>query len=227
MIDALCVGAHPDDVEIGMGGIVAGLVRRGRRVVIVDLTDGEPTPVGSADVRRAEAARAATALGVEDRRILPLANRQLADGPESRRVLAQIVRELRPRIMFGPFEYDAHPDHIAAAHICRAARFQAKLTKTDMAGEPYYTPRVYSYFAMHLRTPATPSLVVDVADDLRRKTEALACYESQFGAETANAGALDAVAAEAAYWGRMIGREAGEPLHAPETVAVGSVEELL
>ena len=44
MADVVCVGAHPDDVEIGMGGTIAGMVRAGLDVAIVDLTDGEPTP---------------------------------------------------------------------------------------------------------------------------------------------------------------------------------------
>ena len=57
LCEALCIGAHPDDVEIGMGGTVAKLVREGARVVIVDLTNGEPTPLGTPE-KRASGVRA-------------------------------------------------------------------------------------------------------------------------------------------------------------------------
>ena len=67
LYDAMCIGAHPDDVEIGMGATVAGMVRRGKRVVIVDLTNGEPTPHGTPERRAAESAEAARILGAERR----------------------------------------------------------------------------------------------------------------------------------------------------------------
>ena len=91
LFDAMCVGAHPDDVEIGMGATVAGIVRRGGRVVIVDLTDGEPTPYGSRETRATESAKAAAVLGAE-RRTLGQPNRYLP-GSESVGVVAPPQRQ--------------------------------------------------------------------------------------------------------------------------------------
>ncbi|MHB9003327.1 MAG: bacillithiol biosynthesis deacetylase BshB1 [Coriobacteriia bacterium] len=226
MLDALCIGAHPDDVEIGMGGTVAGMVRRGKSVAILDLTDGEPTPFGAIELRAAEARAAAATLGVE-RITLDMPNRYLFDSAEARQKVAGVIRRLRPRILFVPFPEDSHPDHIAANSIAEAARFYAKFTKTDMPGEPHYPARVYRYMAVHARLIREPSFIVDISADLNTKMEALGCYDSQFTANPANQGVLASVAETAAMWGSTARVAAGEPFFSVEPVAVLEVEGLL
>lgn len=225
-VDAVCVGAHPDDVEIGMGGTVAGMVRRGLRVALVDLTDGEPTPRGTREQRMSEAACAAGVLGCE-RVTLDLPNRYLFDSVEARTALAEVLRELRPRMLFVPYPVDAHPDHVAANVICEAARFYGKFTKTDMRGEPHHVPRAYRYMAVHLRMVAQPTFCADISEDLPRKIEALRCYRSQFEDNESNAGVVPMVEATARYWGSMSHLAAAEPFFAPETPGVAAVEDLL
>jgi bacillithiol biosynthesis deacetylase BshB1 len=227
MVDVLCVGAHPDDVEIGMGAAVARMVRQGLEVAIVDLTDGEPTPRGTHETRMAEASAAARTLGVHTRVTLPLVNRELGDTVEARTMLAELVREHRPRLLFAPYPVDAHPDHIAASAIAEAARFYAKFVKTDMEGSPHFPARVYHYFAVHLRLVAKPSFVLDVSEDLDTKMAALACYDSQFAAGTANASVLDWVRGQAATWGALIGTTAGEPFFAREEIGVRAIGDLV
>ena len=226
MADVICIGAHPDDVEIGMGGTVAGLVRRGLSVLCIDLTDGEPTPRGTHEARMDEAQHAAGLLGME-RVTLDLPNRSLFDTVEARSAVAEFLRLERPHLMFVPYPVDAHPDHIAASSIATAARFYGKFTKTEMRGEPHYVPRLYHYMAVHLRLVERPSFVVDVSDDLERKLEALAAYRSQFSANPANEHVIAAMEGTARMWGAMIGVAAGEPFFAPEPVGVGSVETLI
>jgi len=226
MYDAMCIGAHPDDVEIGMGATVAGMVRRGMKVVVVDLTDGEPTPHGSPEIRAAESAAAAAILGV-DRRTLSGANRYLFDSAEARMELAEVIREFRPKTIFVPFSDDAHPDHIAASAIGVAARFYAKFTKTDMTGEPFFPERIYRYMAVHMRAVVEPSFIVDVTDDLETKLEALAAYRSQFSANPNNAGIVEMMRQQAAMWGALGRVEAGEPFFAFEPVAVRSIGDLV
>jgi bacillithiol biosynthesis deacetylase BshB1 len=219
--DAVCVGAHPDDVEIGMGATIALMTSQGLRVAIVDLTDGEPTPYGSPDVRAREASGAADLLGAT-RVTLSQANRYLFDGVESRTELAEVLRELRPRMLFAPYPVDAHPDHIAAASIALAARFYAKFTKTSMPGAPVYPERVFRYVAVHQRLIAQPSFVIDVEHTLERKLEALAMYESQFTANPANTRIISQVEQEARMWGALARVEAAEPFFALETIALDS-----
>src|SRR6516165_9480158 len=97
-LDLIAVGAHPDDVEIACGGTLARLARLGYKVGIVDLTDGEPTPLSPGpEVRQAEARHAAEILGVTVREMLNLPNRRLLDGFEARVALAKVFRTYRPR----------------------------------------------------------------------------------------------------------------------------------
>jgi len=225
--DVICIGAHPDDVEIGMGATVARMVRQGLDVVLVDLTDGEPTPRGTHELRMTEAAGAASALGVASRITLPLVNRELADTIEARRMVAELIREHKPQLLFAPYPIDAHPDHIAASAIVEAARFYSKFVKTDMAGDPHFPARVYNYFAVHLRLVAKPSFVMDVTEDVDAKIAALECYQSQFAAETANARILDWVRSQAATWGALIGTPAGEPFFCREEIGVSDIRDLV
>lgn len=225
-VDALCIGAHPDDVEIGMGATVAKMVRQGARVAIVDLTDGEPTPHGSREIRAAESAAAAQILGAS-RRTLSGRNRYLLDTIEARTELAEVIRELRPRVLFIPYASDAHPDHVSASSIALAARFYSKFTKTEMAGEPVFPERVYRYMAVHQRIVAEPSFIVDVSQDLPTKLLALRAYASQFSANPANTGIFELMEQTASMWGGLGRVGAGEPFFALEPVSITSALDLL
>ena len=226
MADVVCVGAHPDDVEIGMGGTVAALAARGTDVLIVDLTDGEPTPHGTHERRMAEAAEAAGLLGCR-RVTLDLPNRYLFDSVEARTALAEVLRAERPSVIFAPYPEDAHPDHLAASRIAEAARFYAKLTKTDMGGEPHYAARVYRYMAVHLRLVREPTFLSDITATLPAKLAALGAYVSQFGDNPANAEIITLMEQTAHMWGGIGRVGAAEPFFALEPPVVRSVLELL
>lgn len=212
----LCIGAHPDDVEIGMGGTVAGLASRGHDVLLLDLTNGEPTPRGSVETRMREAAASAEVLGVR-RRTLDMPNRYLEDTIENRYKVASQIREFRPNYIFAPYFDDAHPDHIAAGHLSEASRFYAKLTKTEMPHEPWFPKRVIFYFPVHLRLRKEPSFLNNISDELEKKEKAIRCYESQF----AGAGKeefIELVLNENRYWGFQGGCRAAEPFFQKEAV---------
>lgn len=227
LFDAVCIGAHPDDVEIGMGATCAKMVSQGKRVAIVDLTDGEPTPFGSQEKRADESAKAAEILGVEVRRTLSLPNRYLFDTKEVRTELAEVLRELRPRMLFAPYPTDAHPDHVAAADIVRGARFYAKFTKTSMSGDPHYPARLYHYMAVHMRVLADPSFIVECEPHLETKLAALEAYRSQFGDNPVNAGIVESMKRTALMWGSIAGVGAGEPFFSAEPIAISSPDEVL
>ena len=133
-LDVIAVGAHPDDVEIACGGTLASLVDAGHKVGIIDLTDGEPTPLSPGpDVRMAEAKAAGQALGVHLRTLLHLPNRRLFDSFEARVKLAIEFRKHRPRLVIGLGDRTpmASPDHWQAMQITDAAVFYSRLTKWD------------------------------------------------------------------------------------------------
>ncbi|MDR7533354.1 MAG: bacillithiol biosynthesis deacetylase BshB1 [Armatimonadota bacterium] len=226
MARVLAVGPHPDDVEIGMGGTIGLLRAQGHEVVICDLTNGEPTPMGTPERRAQEAAEAARLLGV--RRItLDFPNRALEPTLEARRALAEVIREVRPQVLCLPYWVDAHPDHVAACAIGEAARFWAKLTKTDMRGEPYYPQRVYHFFSTHYRLHAQPAFVVDITPYMDTKMAAVAAYASQFNDARGTSWILDAIRTECAYYGQLIGRPFGEPFACREVIGVARWDGLI
>jgi bacillithiol biosynthesis deacetylase BshB1 len=220
MLDALVIAPHPDDAELGMGGTIAVLLARGMQVGILDLTDGEPTPRGSVEIRGRETAAATAALGVPWREILGLPNRRLQATLAARGALAGVIRRVRPRWLFAPHWVDAHPDHVAATRLAEAARFWAKLTKCDLPGEPWHPERIYHYACVHLKAVRRPAFVVDISTSWQAKRRALACYASQFPADAPAPTVLERVAAADAWWGSMIGTTHGEPFWAREPIGL-------
>jgi N-acetylglucosamine malate deacetylase 1 len=227
-IDYLVIAPHPDDAELGVGGTALLLRSQGHSVGVLDLTDGEPTPFGSPETRRRETDEATAVLGLSWRGNLGLPNRRLEASLEARARLAGALRQLRPRVLFAPYWEDTHPDHVAASALTDAARFWAKLTKTDLPGEPHFPQRILYYFSVHLRIHPRPSFVVDVSDHLEGKMRAVACYCSQFieGRPATPPTLLDDLRDRARYWGWAIGARYGEPFLCREEVGLRSLRDL-
>ncbi|HLJ95543.1 MAG TPA: bacillithiol biosynthesis deacetylase BshB1 [Gemmataceae bacterium] len=228
-LDYLVIAPHPDDAELGAGGAILSLKAQGATVGVLDLTDGEPTPHGSPEIRRSETAAATRLLGLDWRGNLGLLNRALIADLEARRRLAEMLRRLRPRILLAPYWEDAHPDHVAASALVDAARFWAKLTKTDMAGTPHYPQRILYYFSIHLRLHPRPSFVLDITPFLETKMQAVGCYRSQFleGRPTTPPTLLDDLRDRARYWGWAIGTSYGEPFLCREEVGLRGLRDLV
>jgi N-acetylglucosamine malate deacetylase 1 len=228
-LDYLVIAPHPDDAELGAGGTIALLLSQGNRVGVLELTDGEPTPFGSPEIRARETAEATAVLGLSWRGNLGLINRRLEADLDSRARLAGALRQLRPRVLFAPYWEDVHPDHVAASRLIDDARFWAKLTKSDLPGEPHFPARVYYYFSIHLRIHPQPSFVVDVSSTIESKMRALACYRSQLveGRPTTPPTVLDDVRDRARYWGWSIGTAYGEPFVSREAVGLRGLGELV
>src|SRR5256885_8277177 len=174
----LVVGPHQDDQELGMVGTIARLVQQGHNVHLIDMTNGEPTPNGSVETRARESAEAARALGVS-RTLLGLKNREVTHNLESRHKLAAVIRVHRPNALFLPYPMDAHPDHVATTKIGEDARFDAKLTKSSIRGEPWHPKRIIYYFCTHLRMSFQPTFCIDISDTIDQKLAACASYRSQ------------------------------------------------
>jgi bacillithiol biosynthesis deacetylase BshB1 len=228
MLDVLVIAPHPDDAELGMGGSILRMQADGLRVGVLDLTNGEPTPHGSPEIRARETAAATEVLGLAWRENLGLPNRRLEATLEARHQLARVIRQTRPRWLFAPYWVDAHPDHVAATELIDAARFWAKLTKSDIAGEPHHPERIFYYYCVHLRVIAQPSFVVDISEYWEQKRAAIECYRSQFltGRPTDVPTIVDRIRDQAAYWGWAINRAYGEPFACREAVALRGFKEL-
>ena len=224
-LDVIAVGAHPDDVEIAVGGTLAKLVKQGYRVGIVDLTDGEPTPLSPGpEVRLAEAKEAARILGVHVRETLPLTNRRLFDSFETRVELAKVFRRYRPSLVLGlggrtPM---ASPDHWQAMQITDAAIFYSRLTKWDDQFDnlPVHTIRKQVWYSLGFQTLEQPEgsgrFVIDISDTMSTKLDAIRAYKTQFPPEKQRVFRL--VESQNALYGTSAGFESGELFIAATTL---------
>jgi N-acetylglucosamine malate deacetylase 1 len=228
-VDLLVVAPHPDDAEIGVGGTILRSRAQGLSVGVIDLTTGEPTPHGSLDIRARETAKATAVLQLDWRDNLGLPNRSLEPTLAARRALAEVFRKLRPKIIFAPYWEDAHPDHIAANQLVDAARFWSKLSKSDLAGEPYWPPRILYYFSIHLKIHPKASFIIDISDHIDAKMQAIGCFESQFvtGRSQSFPTLLDDIRDRSRYWGWSIGTAYGEPFASREEIGLKGVDCLL
>jgi bacillithiol biosynthesis deacetylase BshB1 len=225
MANILVFGPHPDDQELGMGGTIARLADQGHDVVLVDMTDGEPTPHGDPATRLQEATRAAEILDV--RRVeIGLPNRTVEHTVEARHRVAGVIREEQAQVLFVPYFRDAHPDHRATTRIVEDARFDAKLTKTDLPGEPIYPSWIFYYYCTHLRWVADPSFLIDITGYEQRKEAAIVAYHTQFVLPERNRRVVDWIRAANVYCGSRIGVTAAEPFYTREPIGLTGLDAL-
>lgn len=229
-LDVIAVGAHPDDVEIAIGGTLARMVQQGLRVGIVDLTDGEPTPLSPGpEVRLAEAQKAAEILGVQVRETLTLPNRRLFDGFDERVALAKVFRRYRPRLVMGIADKTpmASPDHWQAMQITDAAIFYSRLTKWDELFEnlPVHRIQKHIWYPLSFQTTSLPEgggrFVSDISDTLEMKLESIRAYRTQFPPEKQRVFQL--VESQNRLLGTTAGFEAGEMLISATTLGIRDV----
>ena len=224
MASILVIAPHPDDAELGMGGTMVRLQSQGHRLHLVDMTDGEPTPLGSPEIRARESAAAAKILGIQ-RTQLGLTNREVVHDLASRHKLAAVIRRHAPDWLFVPYGVDAHPDHVAVTRIAEDARFDAKLTHSDIPGTPCYPKRIIYYFCTHLRINFEPTFCLDISAHIDVKMAAIACYASQFAG---NSQAVpEMVRTLDAYFGGRIGVNYAEPFFTHELLGWEGLDQLI
>lgn len=227
MADVLVFSPHPDDAELGMGGTIARWRAAGKSVAVVDVTTGEPTPNGSEEIRAAETAQANRALGDPIRENLGLPNRWVELNLSNRKLFAAVIRRHRPKLLFLPYPRDAHPDHLAVHDVAMRARFDAKLTRADIPGEPYYVRRIVHYYCTHLRLIIQPTFLVDISEHGEAKRDAISAYRSQFFDGRDNPGEIpEMVMSACAYFGSRIHVPLAEPFHTDEPIALADPDTL-
>ncbi len=233
-LDVVVVGAHPDDVEIACGGTLAKMVRSGLRVGIVDLTDGEPTPLSPGpEVRLEEAQQAAAILGVQVRETLTLPNRRLFDGFDERVALAKVFRRYRPRLVMGIADKTpmASPDHWQAMQITDAAIFYSRLTKWDEHFEnlPVHRIEKQIWYPLGLQNLSIPEgggrFVADISETLETKLESIRAYRTQFPPDKQRVFQL--VESQNRLLGTTAGFAAGEMLISATTLGIRDVFETI
>ncbi|MGY3714095.1 bacillithiol biosynthesis deacetylase BshB1 [Sutcliffiella cohnii] len=181
-LDFLIFGAHPDDVEIGMGGTIAKYVSEGFKIGICNITNAELSSNGTVSLRQEEASNAEKVLGIAVREQLDIPDRGIYVQEDNVKEVVAIIRKWKPKVIFFPYYIDRHPDHGNCAALVREAIFSAKIKKfNDKNSLPaHQVERQYSYMINGFHKP---DFFVDITNFIHIKQEALSCYRSQFEKE--------------------------------------------
>mgnify|MGYP001287656547 CR=1 FL=1 len=202
MIDILAFGVHPDDVEIGIGGILIKHSLEGYKTVICDLTEAELSSNGTVEHRRKEASLAAKILRVKERINLGFPDRGLKLSPEQIDPITEVIRKYRPSVVLAPHWDDRHPDHVLCGQMVKEAVFNAKLVNKKIGNEKAHSvPHLYFYFINGI---GKPDVIVDVSAVYEEKIKALQAYQSQFVREK---GKVDTPINDSLFFERVRGKD--------------------
>lgn len=189
----LAIGAHPDDVEIGVGGILASHRAAGDSVTILTLSHGARG--GNAQDRQHESRASAEMLGarlyLED-----LADTQISNTGDTVAIIERVVAEVNPTIVYTHSNHDRHQDHRA---VHEAALVATRLVRT-----------VACFQSPSSTVDFRPSRFVSIDGYTEKKLQLLSCFRSQ--AEIRGYLDPEFVLATARYWGRYGGGISVEPL---------------
>jgi bacillithiol biosynthesis deacetylase BshB1 len=233
-VDVLAVFAHPDDVELTVGGTLLRLKSLSYLTGALDVTRGEMGTRGTPETRAGEAAEASRILKLDVRENLGLPDGHVFVSDTERTAMVRAFRRLKPKIVLTHQLDDPHPDHNHIAHLVREAARLSSMQNYDResGGEKIAVPAVaHNTFSRRV----VPSFIVDISDFLDEKMEAIRAYRSQFynpessepETRLTNKHFLDELENRSRYFGSMIGVAAGEPFFVREALNVADPVELL
>ncbi len=233
-VDILAIFAHPDDVELAVGGTLLKMKHLGYRTGAVDVTAGEMGTRGTPGGRAKEAGAAAKILKLDVRENLGLPDGHVFAGDDERTKLVRVLRRLRPRVILTHQDGDPHPDH---NHIVQLARESARLASMrrydEETGEQKIAVPNVAHFVFSRRV--IPSFIVDISDFLDAKMEAIRAHSSQFydpasrepETRLTSKDFLAELENRSRYFGSLIGVAAGEPFYVREALNVDDPIDLL
>lgn len=181
-IDALAFSPHPDDAEMGCGGLLLKLKDKGYRTGIIDLTRAELSTNGNLKTREEEIKEASKILGLDIRENLGLEDANIKNDYDSRLKVISAVRKYRPGLALIPFWRDRHPDHENSYKLLKDAIFISGLKKFKTRLDSYRPDVVINYM---LHYEFKPSFIVDISQYYNKKFSAVAAYKSQFYSDVA------------------------------------------
>ncbi|OYD44863.1 bacillithiol biosynthesis deacetylase BshB1 [Sphingobacterium cellulitidis] len=214
-LDLLVMTVHPDDAELGAGGVIAKYVAEGKTVGIVDLTLGELGTRGTAEIRAQEAQNAAKILNVAVRENLKLRDGFFQNNEEGQREVIKAIRKFQPEIVITNAWEDRHPDHGRASKLVNDALFLAGLrrieTELDGQSQEPFRPRLQLQLIQDKYIQ--PDILIDITGYWDIKEQSILAYTSQFNVENqddepqtyiSNPDFMDSTKARAHEFGRSI-----------------------
>ncbi|WP_415061049.1 bacillithiol biosynthesis deacetylase BshB1 [Flavobacterium sp.] len=236
-VDILAFGAHPDDVELGCAGTIAKEISLGRKVGIIDLTEGELGTRGSVEIRYKEASKASEILGISVRENLKMRDGFFKNDEEHQMQVIKMIRKYRPKIVLCNAVDDRHIDHGKGAKLVSDACFLSGLKRieTVLNGEKQEAWRpnvVYHYIQWK---DLKPDFLVDISGFMDKKVQAIMAYDSQFYnpnsdemvTPIATKNFLDSIKYRSQDLGRLIGTDFAEGFTVERYLAVNSLEDLM
>ena len=220
-LDVLFFAAHPDDIELSCGGTLAKLVKIGKKVGIIDLTQGELGTRGSKNLRLTEAQKAGRTLGVLLRENLKFKDGNIVNSYANRLKVITAIRKYKPDIIFAPYFNDRHPDHIHASLLVKESAFYSGLMKITSRHsgklQDHHRPKKIIFY-MQTYT-FNPSFIIDISKEFELKMKAIKCYSSQFynpinkDPQTfiSDKKFIEYIESRASFYGFQIGVKYGEP----------------
>lgn len=184
-IDILAFGAHPDDVELGAGATLAQLSKKKKKIVIVDLTEGELGTRGDVPIRYAESKKASKILRIHRRVNLKMFDGFFQYSRENILKIVHCIRKYQPEIIFANPPKDRHPDHGRASKLVTDAFFLSGLSKIktfhEKEKQKEWKPKNLYYYI--LWDILKPDFIVDISGFETKKMQACMAYSTQFFSE--------------------------------------------
>lgn len=233
-VDILAIFAHPDDMELTVGGTLLKMKSLGYKTGALDITQGEMGTRGTVEGRAQEAAEAARILKLDVRENLELPDGHVFVTDFERTKMVRVLRRLKPKVLLTHQLDDPHPDHNHIAFLVREAARLASMQNYDgeFGQERTAVPMIaHNIFSQRV----TPSFVVDISEFLEEKMDAIRAHASQFynpdskepETRLTDKRFLDELENRSRYFGSLIGVAAGEPFFVREALNIEDPIELL
>src|SRR5690606_24967148 len=181
-LDLLVITVHPDDAELGCAGTILKHIAAGKKVGIVDLTQGELGTRGTADTRKQEADDASSLLGISIRENLKMRDGFFKNDEEHQLKVITIIRKYQPEIILSNALRDRHPDHGRAGELVNDAVFLSGLRKIDTYEDGKlqipHRPRLLLQLIQDYYIK--PDIVVDITDYWQQKVKVIQAFKTQF-----------------------------------------------
>ncbi|GAB3201081.1 bacillithiol biosynthesis deacetylase BshB1 [Pontibacter aydingkolensis] len=237
-LDILAFASHPDDIELGCAGTLIAHIADGKKVGIIDLTQGELGTRGTPETRLQEAEDASRIMGLAIRENLGFADGFFQNDKAHQLKVVEMIRKYKPELVIMNAIYDRHPDHGRGSDLVSESCFKSglKMIKTqNESGEEQdaWRPKaVYHYIQDRF---ITPDVVVDVTAHWDKKMETIRAFKSQFfnpddtspNTYISSPEFLDFIESRAKEMGHSIGVTYGEGFTKERNIGVKSLFDLI
>ena len=237
-LDLLAIGSHPDDVELGCSGTLIKEIKRGKKVGIIDLTQGELGTRGTITTRYQEAADAARIMGIDVRENLKMRDGFFKNDEEHQMQLIKILRKYQPEIVIGNILEDRHPDHGRGGWLIYDACFfsgliQVKTFDENGRHQEKWRPKMLLHFIQDRFYE--PNFIIDISEVWEQRMEAIKAYKTQFYNPQSNEPQtylsspdfIEALTARARLLGKRIGVRYGEGFLSKKSIGLDNLDSLV